>query len=32
MHIAKLRKKVELDPHEPRFLVTVHRIGYKFVG
>jgi two-component system alkaline phosphatase synthesis response regulator PhoP len=32
MHIAKLRKKVEPDPHEPRFLVTVHRIGYKFVG
>ena len=32
MHIAKLRKKIEPDPHEPRFLVTVHRIGYKFVG
>jgi len=32
MHIAKLRKKIEESPHEPRFLVTVHRVGYKFLG
>jgi DNA-binding response OmpR family regulator len=32
MHIAKLRKKIEPEPRDPRYLLTVHRIGYKFVG
>jgi two-component system alkaline phosphatase synthesis response regulator PhoP len=32
MHVAKLRKKIEDVPEEPRFLVTVHRMGYKFTG
>lgn len=32
MHIAKLRKKVEDEPHDPRYIVTVHRMGYKFAG
>jgi two-component system alkaline phosphatase synthesis response regulator PhoP len=31
MHVAKLRKKIEDKPNDPRFLVTVHRLGYKFV-
>lgn len=31
MHVAKLRKKIEDDPARPRFLLTVHGIGYKFV-
>ena len=31
-HIAKLRKKVEDNPADPRHIVTVHRVGYKFVG
>ncbi len=31
-HIAKLRKKIEEDPADPRHLITVHRIGYKLVG
>ena len=32
MHIAKLRQKIEDDPSDPRWLVTVHRVGYKFTG
>ncbi len=29
-HIAQLRKKIELDPTSPQFLLTVHGVGYKF--
>ena len=32
MHIAKLRKKIEDKPSDPAFIVTVHRLGYKFNG
>jgi DNA-binding response OmpR family regulator len=32
MHVAKLRKKIEDHPSEPKHVVTVHRFGYKFVG
>jgi DNA-binding response OmpR family regulator len=32
MHVAKLRKKLEDHPGDPRFIVTVHRAGYKFCG
>ncbi|HKV06923.1 MAG TPA: response regulator transcription factor [Thermoanaerobaculia bacterium] len=32
MHIAKLRKKVEDNPGDPKYVVTVHRLGYKFTG
>lgn len=32
MHIAKLRKKIEDSSRDPRYLVTVHRVGYKFLG
>jgi two-component system alkaline phosphatase synthesis response regulator PhoP len=32
MHIAKLRKKVENTPGDPRYIITVHRVGYKFMG
>lgn len=31
-HIAKLRKKVEDLPSDPKWIVTVHRVGYKFLG
>ena len=31
-HIVKLRQKIERDPANPRHLVTVHGIGYKFLG
>ncbi len=32
MHVAKLRKKIEGRRGAPRFILTVHRAGYKFVG
>ena len=32
MHIAKLRKKIEDRPQSPEFIVTVHRVGYRFNG
>jgi len=32
MHVAKLRKKIEDVPAEPAYIVTVHRVGYKFLG
>lgn len=30
VHIQRLRQKIEADPREPRFLLTVRNIGYKF--
>jgi len=30
-HLAALRAKLENDPADPRYLQTVHRVGYKFV-
>lgn len=30
-HILRLRQKLEPNPEEPRFILTVHGIGYKFV-
>ena len=30
-HIVHLRHKVEPDPEQPRFILTVHGTGYKFV-
>lgn len=29
-HIAKLRRKVEDDPADPRHILTVHGVGYRF--
>jgi two-component system alkaline phosphatase synthesis response regulator PhoP len=31
-HIVRLRQKLEPKPDEPRFILTVHGTGYKFVG
>ncbi|MEM8710464.1 MAG: response regulator transcription factor [Planctomycetota bacterium] len=30
-HVLKLRKKIETDPRDPVHLLTVHRVGYRFV-
>jgi DNA-binding response OmpR family regulator len=32
MHVAKLRSKIESTPANPKWIVTVHRMGYKFMG
>ncbi|MEO8422334.1 MAG: response regulator transcription factor [Actinomycetota bacterium] len=31
VHVKRLRKKIEADPHAPAHLVTVRGLGYKFV-
>ena len=31
-HIAKLRQKIEPTPADPQFLITIHGVGYKFIG
>jgi two-component system response regulator RegX3 len=30
VHVKRLRQKIEEDPHNPRYLVTVRGLGYKF--
>lgn len=30
VHVGRLRRKLEEDPHQPRYLLTVRSIGYKF--
>jgi len=29
-HVKNLRQKIENDPHEPRYVQTVHGLGYRF--
>nr|WP_275983791.1 response regulator transcription factor [Paenibacillus hamazuiensis] len=31
IHISRLRKKLEIDPSDPKLIVTLRGIGYKFV-
>lgn len=32
VHVAWLRQKIETNPRHPQFILTVHGMGYKFVG
>jgi two-component system alkaline phosphatase synthesis response regulator PhoP len=32
VHVASLRRKLEVDPGKPRFILTVLGFGYKFAG
>jgi two-component system, OmpR family, alkaline phosphatase synthesis response regulator PhoP len=32
VHVAGLRQKIETNPKSPAFVLTVHGLGYKFVG
>lgn len=32
VHVAWLRQKIEPNPRHPQFLLTVHGLGYKFIG
>ena len=29
-HVKNLRRKIEVDPHAPRHLLTVYGVGYRF--
>jgi DNA-binding response OmpR family regulator len=31
-HIVQLRKHFEVDPKKPKFILSIHGTGYKFVG
>ena len=31
-HIKNLRKKIELDPNQPHYIVTIYGVGYKLEG
>jgi two-component system alkaline phosphatase synthesis response regulator PhoP len=32
VHVAWLRQKIEPNPHRPKYLLTIHGLGYKFIG
>jgi len=32
VHVAWLRQKIEPNPRQPQYVLTVHGMGYKFVG
>jgi two-component system alkaline phosphatase synthesis response regulator PhoP len=32
VHVAGLRQKIEANPRSPAYILTIHGLGYKFVG
>jgi two-component system, OmpR family, alkaline phosphatase synthesis response regulator PhoP len=32
VHVAGLRQKIEVNPRTPEYIVTIHGLGYKFLG
>ena len=32
VHVGLLRQKLEPNPRQPQYFLTVHRLGYKFIG
>jgi two-component system alkaline phosphatase synthesis response regulator PhoP len=32
VHVAWLRQKIEPNPRSPQYVLTLHGLGYKFVG
>ena len=32
VHVASLRQKIEPNPSRPQYIITVHRLGYRFDG
>ena len=31
-HVKNLRQKIETDPRHPRYILTVHGLGYRFAA
>ncbi|MDD5543280.1 MAG: response regulator transcription factor [Acidobacteriia bacterium] len=31
-HVAKVRQKIEEVPSDPKYIITIHGVGYKFLG
>jgi two-component system alkaline phosphatase synthesis response regulator PhoP len=32
VHVSGLRQKIEPNPGRPQYVVTVHKLGYRFLG
>jgi two-component system alkaline phosphatase synthesis response regulator PhoP len=32
VHVSGLRQKIEPNPSRPQYVVTVHKLGYRFLG
>ena len=32
VHIRKIREQIELDPNNPKYIITIWKEGYKFIG